>query len=144
MEPLKILSPLHRAIRQLDLYLEGETRKMGITNTEGHLLTYLLSYAPCPISDIHRIFGLKRSTLTSVLDRLEEREWIKRSPHPEDRRSLIITLKAKGKTQARKLRDLVEGVECKVLELVDQNRLDGFHHVMEAIAGVTGVDVRKP
>jgi len=143
MKPLVILSPIHRSTRQLDLYLDRQTRALGVSSTEGHLLTYLLSYAPCPISELHRVFGLKRSTLTSLLDRLEEGGLLSRKPHPRDRRSLMISLSGRGKTLAKKLYALVAGFEQQVLDRLKPNQLKGFHQVMEVIEKVTEIKVRE-
>lgn len=41
--------------------------------------------------------GLTPSTITSVLDRLEKVDFVRRSPHPTDRRRTIITLTHTGK-----------------------------------------------
>jgi len=143
MEPLKILSPIHKATRQVDLYLAKHTSKLGLNNTEAHLVTYLLSYGPCPITETHRVFGLKRSTLTSMLDRLESRGLLCRKANPEDRRSFVINLTRKGKTVGQKLRDLVETFEEQVLRELTRSQINGFLKVMEAVDKVTEVNVRR-
>ena len=51
-EPLHLLSPIHRAYRQVGTYLEARCRALGVSNPEGHLLTYLGSYSPAPVGDI--------------------------------------------------------------------------------------------
>ena len=142
MEPLVVLSPIHRALRQVDLCLEGPVRNLGVSNTEGHLLTYLASYAPCPISELHRVFGLKRSTLTSLLDRLEARGLVRRKSHPEDRRSLMVILRPEGRRLARKINAVVKGFEAKVLAEVKPGHLAGFRRVLEAVEKVAAVEVR--
>jgi len=142
MKTLMILSPLHKAIRQVDIHLAEHTRALGVSNTEGHLLTYLASYAPCPISELHRVFGLKRSTLTSLLDRLESRGLVRRKSHPEDRRSLLVALRPGGRRLAGKLHALVNGFEDKVLAAVKPAHLAGFRKVLETIERVSEVEVR--
>ena len=89
---LKFLSPIHKSTRQIELYLEGRMAELGVSNPEGHLLSYLASYAPCPVGDLRRVFGYKGSTLTSMLDRLERRGLITRGAHPGDRRSFLVEL----------------------------------------------------
>ena len=78
MEPLRLLSPIHKATRQIHLHLEPEFRRLGVSTVEGHLLSYLLGYGPCPITELNRVFGFKRSTATSILDRLETRGLVMR------------------------------------------------------------------
>ena len=43
---LQFLSPLHKASRQLTMYLEDQTRELGVSPVEGHVLTYLRNRAP--------------------------------------------------------------------------------------------------
>ncbi|HEX2642293.1 MAG TPA: MarR family transcriptional regulator, partial [Thermoanaerobaculia bacterium] len=74
---LDFLSPLHKASRQISVYLESHTRELGVSPAEGHVLTYLRSYAPTPIGDLVRVFGIKQSTFTSMLDRLEEAGFVR-------------------------------------------------------------------
>src|SRR3954447_24922878 len=94
--PLRLLSPIHRASRQVGLYLESRCSELGVSTPEGHLLSYLASYSPCPVGEIGRVFNLKGSTLTSMLDRLEERGLVERRPNRDDRRSFLVDLAKPG------------------------------------------------
>jgi DNA-binding MarR family transcriptional regulator len=143
LKPLKILSPLHKAMRQIDLHLEASVKAMGVSNPEGHLITYLARYAPCPISELHRVFGFKRSTLTSMLDRLEARALIRRQAHTGDRRSLLIALRPKGKALAKEVRKRLLTLENKILAQMKTNHVAGFQAAMEAVDRVTAVTVRQ-
>ena len=49
---LEFLSPLHKASRQISVYLERRTQELGVSPIEGHVLTYLRSYAPASIRDL--------------------------------------------------------------------------------------------
>jgi DNA-binding MarR family transcriptional regulator len=60
------------------------------------VLAYRHVHGAARINDIHAEFGHRRSTLTSVLDRLEARGAIKRAPDAENRRSAMISLTAPG------------------------------------------------
>jgi len=141
--PLSFLSPIHKASRQIRIHLTDCMNELGLAPEEGHLLSYLRSYAPCAISEIHRVFGLKRSTLTSMLDRLEERKLIRRELHPEDRRSFLVHLTRTGRTLAEKVQQPVEKLEESIRSVVGHTDVRGFQRVMEAIGNVTGVVVKS-
>jgi DNA-binding MarR family transcriptional regulator len=143
LKPLKILSPLHKAVRQIDLHLEASTRPRGISNPEGHLITYLARYGPCPISELHRVFGFKRSTLTSMLDRLEARVLIRREAHARDRRSILVGLRPKGEDLAREVRKELLAFEKKMLARLTPDQIEGFQAVLRTVEAVTGVQVRR-
>ncbi len=138
MEPLRVLSPIHRAVRQIERHLQRKLKPFGVSAIEGHLMTFLLSYAPCSIAELHRVFGLKRSTLTSVLDRLERRDLIARDVHPADRRSWMVRLRPQGTKLATRLRKLLEGFESDVLSGVSPGELRGFGRVLDSIAEAAG------
>ena len=140
---LRFLSPIHKATRQLELYLEERMARIGVSNPEGHLLSYLGSYAPCPVGDLRRVFGYKGSTLTSMLDRLERRGLISRSVHPEDRRSFLVELSPAGRETAREVTRTVVDLEDALKDRLDNDDLEGFDRVMNAIAEQTRVELRK-
>jgi DNA-binding MarR family transcriptional regulator len=141
--PLQFLSPIHKASRQISIYLERATIELGVSPAEGHLLSYLRTYAPCPLSELERVFGHKRSTLTSMLDRLSDRGLLTRHVNPDDRRSFTIELTPDGRKLAGKLQKLLEGFEQSLKERISDKQMAGFHAVMEAIADVTDVRVRE-
>ncbi len=139
---LQFLSPIHKSTRQVELYLEGRMAELGVSNPEGHLLSYLASYAPCPVGDLRRVFGTKGSTLTSMLDRLEGRGLITRAVHPDDRRSFLVELSDEGRRTARAVTEVVVDLEDDILRHLEPDDLEGFRKVMAAIAEATGVDLR--
>ena len=140
---LKILSPIHRATRQIGLHLADQTAALGVSNEEAHVLSYLESYGPAPIYELQRVFGHRPSTLTGMIDRLEDRDLVSRDRNPADGRSFLISLTSSGKELAGQVSGLVERLEENVLTGVDERALSGFRTVMEAISGVTQVDVRN-
>lgn len=142
-ERLRFLSPLHKATRQIEIHLAARLEGVGLATPEAHLLAFLRSYAPCPIGEIRRVFGLKRSTLTSMLDRLEERELVRREPCTRDRRSFVVHLTDGGRRLADRVQQPVAELEERIHAAIDEEDLRGFDRVLEAIARVTGVQVRK-
>ncbi len=115
---------------------------LDVSPLEGHVLSYLRSYAPCPISELGRVFGLKGSTLTSMLDRLEDREVIGREINPDDRRSFVIKLTREGRRLADRIQKIVEQLEQLLGRVVGANDVKGFKAVMAAIDKVTQVKLR--
>jgi DNA-binding MarR family transcriptional regulator len=76
------------------------TAKLHITQPEALVLYFLASKGGAPLDDVHHAFLHKRSTLTNVLERLEERGFIERSATPHDRRRLDIRLTKSGRRAA--------------------------------------------
>ena len=138
-KPLRYLSPIHKATRQVSVHMERQMEGTGLAPQEGHLLSYLRSYAPCPIAEIVTVFGLRGSTATAVLDRLEERGLAFRRPNPDDRRSFLLDLTAEGKRIAEEVQQHVERLENAIARRVTREDEEGFRNVMKAIDAVTNV-----
>ena len=102
--PLRLIPEVHRATHRIGIFLDG----LGITQGEGHILSHLATSGDATIAELHRALAHRRSTLTSILDRLAGRGWITRETDPNDRRSFIIRLSKNGKQAAAKIyRELV-------------------------------------
>src|SRR5438067_1718494 len=140
---LRYLSPIHKATRQIGLFLEPRCAELGVSTAEGHLLSYLRSYAPCPIAEILRVFGMRPSTMTSMLERLDQKGLLTREPDPEDRRSVRITLTRKGNVVAERINRLVHELEERIGTNVRPRDLAGFRSVLGAVEDATGIQVRK-
>jgi DNA-binding MarR family transcriptional regulator len=141
--PLHFLSPIHKASRQISLDFEPKMAALGVGNPEGHLLSFLRTYSPSTVGEVRRVFGRSGSTLTGILDRLEERGLITRELHPEDRRSFLVHITRKGRRVADKVQQFVEQFEIDVHAQITRADLQGFQRVMAAIGEVTQVEVRE-
>ncbi|MFP5289264.1 MAG: MarR family winged helix-turn-helix transcriptional regulator [Thermoanaerobaculia bacterium] len=140
--PLDFLSPLHKASRQISVYLEAHTRELGLSPVESHFLSYLRSYSPAPIGELVRVFGIKQSTFTSLLDRLEKAGLIRRETNPGDRRSFLIHITDSGRELAERLNAFLEVFEGEIRERLGEGDLEGFRAVMAAVEEVTRVRLR--
>jgi DNA-binding MarR family transcriptional regulator len=140
---LEFLSPLHKASRQITMYLEDQTRELGVSPLEGHVLTYLRRYAPAPVGELVRVFGLKQSTFTSLLDRLERDGLVRREPNPADRRSFLVHLTERGRGLTARLNRLLEQLEDDIRARLRRAEAKGFQAVMAAVQDVTRVQVRE-
>jgi len=141
--PLRYLSPIHKAVRQITLYLEPQCSELGVSPAEGHLLSYMRAYAPCPIVEILRVFGTRPSTMTSMLERLADRGLVMREPDPDDRRSVLVSLTREGKGVAERIERMLRDLEGRIGTRVGKRELAGFRTVMGAVEAATGVRVRK-
>jgi DNA-binding MarR family transcriptional regulator len=139
---LQFLSPIHKASRQVALYLQGSCADLDCSTTEAHVLSYLRSYNPAPVSELHRVFGVKRSTLTGVLDRLERGGWLVREPSRRDRRAILVALTDDGHAGAERVQAAVEELEAAIAARTGARDVAGFNAVISAIAAATSPSTR--
>lgn len=144
VSPLTLLSPLHRATRQVALHLEARFAHLPVQGPEAHLLSFLASYSPTSCGELARVFGLKPSTLTSMLDRLVARGLVVRESDPNDRRSVLVSPTDEARRVALEIDRGARAFERNVKRRVSEDDLRGFQRVLDAIAAESGVIVRPP
>src|SRR6266516_3970648 len=111
---LHFVHSVHRATHRIGLYL-SELREDELTQGEAHILALLARSAPANIADLHRGLAHKRSTLTSILDRLADRGLITRKVGKSDRRTFVITLTTKGRRLAQRVNRHLSDLERAVV-----------------------------
>jgi len=136
------LSAIHKATRQSALHLEDRLKNLGLSAPEAHVLSFVRLYGPNSVGELVRVFGYRKPTMTSMLNRLESRGLLGRRLNPADRRSLLVELTPQGKRLADTARKTAEQFDSEVVERVSMKDLRGFQRVIEAIAEVSGVMVR--
>ena len=130
--PLRFVHPVQRATHQIGLYL-NELREEDLTQGEGHILALLAESSPATVAELHRGLAHRRSTLTSILDRLTDRGMITRSVGKADRRTFVIDLTSKGRKLARRVNQHLLKLEDRVRRQVSQADITGFTKVIAAL-----------
>jgi DNA-binding MarR family transcriptional regulator len=130
--PLRLIPPVHRATHRLGLYLASRQAE-ALSQGESHILALLAHAKPLTVGNLHEGLAHKRSTLTSILDRLEARRVITRAVGQTDRRTFVVTLTAKGRRLANQVFDQMVELERAVAAQVSAGDLAGFSRVLTAI-----------
>jgi DNA-binding MarR family transcriptional regulator len=123
---------IHRATHRIGLYL-AHLRDDGLSQGEAHILALLATSGPSTIADLHRGLAHKRSTLTSILDRLTDRGFITRDVGEHDRRTFLITPTAKGRQAATRVHAHLTELERAVAKRVSPADVKGFLKVVSAV-----------
>jgi len=130
--PLGLVPRIHRATHRIGLYL-ADLRELGLSQGEAHILAQLAASSAATIADLHRGLAHKRSTLTSILDRLVDRGLITREVGADDRRTFVITPTAKGRRVARQVHDHLTALERAIARRVTGEDLRRFKKVIAAV-----------
>ena len=129
----RLICPLYRALSSINSYFDRRCQEQNLSAAEGKALGILGAQPGLSISALGQALGLKPSTLTSVLDRLSARRMIERQPHPDDRRSFVITLTESGRSMADWAKEVIEDFEKKITVRVSEADLEGFNTTLMAI-----------
>lgn len=132
-DALTLVPPVHRATHRIGLYIQGRRPALDATQGEAHVLAHLHGSGPCAIADLHQAFAHRRSTLTSILDRLAARGLLLRKVRPEDRRSFRVSLTPRGRSLAARVHGALARLETAVRRRVGRADLRGFQRVVAAL-----------
>ena len=130
--PLRLVHPVHRATHRIGLYLD-DLRERGLTQGEAHILALLAHSRRANVADLHRGLAHKRSTLTSILDRLAARGLITRAVGETDRRTFVVRLTAKGRRLAQRVQRHLSALERAVARRITAADMKGFNKVVAAL-----------
>ena len=114
------------------MYLAG-LREDGLSQGEAHILALLASSGPATIAELHRGLAHKRSTLTSILDRLADRGLVTREVGADDRRTFLITPTARGRRAADRVHIHLADLERAVSRRLTNEDVRAFKKVVAAV-----------
>ena len=129
---LRLIPHLHRATHRIALHV-AELDDPLVNQAEAHVLAHLAIAGDATIGDVHRAFGHRRSTLTSILDRLEERNLIARTSDARDRRTFVVSLTRSGRAAAKRVVDHLAAFERSALHDLSAADVRAFLRVLERL-----------
>jgi DNA-binding MarR family transcriptional regulator len=88
---------VQRAARALARSFDEAFRPLGLTNGQFSLLMSLNRPEPPPMGPVATLLAMDRTTLTAALKPLERRGLVHTQMDPNDRRSRVLVLTAKGR-----------------------------------------------
>lgn len=97
---------------------------VGLTPARAHLLWELDQLGPASQHVLAKALQVSPRNVTGLVDALEGHGYVQRSPHPSDRRALVVTLTDKGEQTVAQMqadrvsaeRELVEGIDAAEIE----------------------------
>jgi len=110
---------------QLDFFV-----KRAVTQTQFVVLIAIHGYGRCTMGVLARNMHVKMPTTSGVVDRLVRAGYVRRFPHPEDRRQVVVELTAKGQAFIRQFQAVIRRRWEEVLRSLNSEELQMFHRVI--------------
>lgn len=113
----------------------AETR--GLSATESKAADFLHRFGPLTPKELVAHSGLAPASVTALIDRLERKEIVRRRPHPEDRRSVLVELDVEKAVVAAPLWDYLIRSVRTLCERYDDHQLAAIVDFVGEAAGIT-------
>jgi DNA-binding MarR family transcriptional regulator len=120
-----VLHDVRRVNRLAQAHADRIARRHGMTMQQWELLRRLRCCSgPADQRELCCAFGVTPPTLTALIDSAEERGWIRRIPHPDDRRRRRIELTVAGAEVIAALPHLGREVDEAMTDGFSERELD--------------------
>jgi DNA-binding MarR family transcriptional regulator len=126
--------------------IEAETpvlRAHGVEMWDYAVLGALEEGAAPTQSELAAAVGRDKTRLIPILDRLESRGLLGRTPDPADRRNRVVALTEDGRAVVRSCRAGIREVEAEMLAAVDPGDRAVFVSVLERLADAARAGVAR-
>jgi len=112
-------------------------RPLGVSAAGGLVLGILRDRGAMPPSEVGDRLIVTRATVTGVVDSLERRGFVRRSPNPRDRRSVLVDITDDGLRVLQELRTLIHAHEKEWMSALPEAELRDYidlcHRIQAAV-----------
>ena len=124
---------LQRATHRTLHALSAALADLNLSAAEINALANLGEGGTLNIRQLSERTGTRASTLTGLLDRLENRGYVTRELDPADRRSFRLPLTEAGQAVATRVLTAIADLEREALSGLSGTQIAGYHAVLTAL-----------
>jgi DNA-binding MarR family transcriptional regulator len=128
-----LLLAAHRTLAA-DLVEELEERGWpDLRASQASLLLNVDRRSGTRLTELARRAGVTKQAMMVVVDELEARGFVRRTPDPEDGRAKVVRLTARGRTLAAESRRAVAAVEARARRMLGGRRYDVLRETLDTL-----------
>ena len=128
---LEALMQLSLGLRRRGFDLESAT---GLSGRELDLVALLSALGPTSVKILVADLQMPRSTMTAIVDRLEERGLVLRHPNPADRRSVVLEATPQAGEALLRYRTGMRSFVDQIAKILTPEERDAFTNSIQKIA----------
>jgi len=128
-----VVLALQRATHHTLHALSAALADLNLSAAEINALANMGEGGTVNVRQLSALTGTRASTLTGLLDRLENRGYLSRELDPADRRSFRLPLTEAGQAVAARVLAAIADLERDALSRLDATQLAGYHAVITAL-----------
>ncbi len=127
---------LRRIVKALEDYSQSVEKRFNLTGPQLWALWELGRGGPSSLKDLAERMKLDSSTVVGVVDRLEAKGLVQRSPDSQDRRRISLVPTGKAKEILAAAPHPAQGHLLAGLEGMDRSRVETLHDALNTLVGV--------
>lgn len=128
-----LISKIHQMSSRIFTKILKQNKLDEINSAQGRILFPLWMKDGISIVELTKETALSKSTLTSMLDRLEEAGYLKRVPSKSDRRKILIHLTEEGSQLQEKYSNVSKEMTELFYKGFKQSEIEEFEEYLERI-----------
>lgn len=136
----EIVQSFRKIFKYIQEYSEEVLKEFGVTGPQLWLLKTLENGDGAPVSDLSQKMFLHISTVSSIINRLEEKGYIERKRTKADRRVVFIHLTDAGKAVNAKAPDPAQGKLLHGLQKLSQKKVLDLYESLQEIVQLMEVE----
>ena len=125
----------HAQLRHSEL-IAAAMHPLGITGRQCAVLIAIDDHEPQSQQDVARRLDLDRTTMVALIDELEGKALVSRSPAPDDRRKNVVVLTARGRATLAAALAATAEAETDFLASLSPAEAETFRRLLTAVVGI--------
>ena len=135
----QIIFSIRKLIQANELYTKELNKKYQVSSAQLNCILALYEYGPLPPSKIANHIMVKSSTVTGVVDRLENKGFVERMRNSPDRRVITIQLTETGKKLAQNAPPPIQQKIIDILRQTEKAKIDQIVHCLSMLTDMLDV-----
>ena len=124
---------LGKVYRNVQRFYENNLLVFGLTPVQYFVIVTLYNQDGMKFKDLASALSIEGPTLTGLLDRMEKAGFLERRGDPEDRRSVLVYLKDKGKQIGPEVNGLASKLDQKLRVQFSNEDFNLFMSILDRI-----------
>lgn len=134
-----VVQTLHRIFKVVDTFSRQALREFGVSGPQIWALRAIHAYSGITVGTLAQKMYLHISTVSGILDRLEERGLVERKRSPDDRRVTCLDVTAKGRAILARAPEPPRSLVLSGLRALPPRELRKFRSVLDTLAAIMKV-----
>jgi DNA-binding MarR family transcriptional regulator len=140
-----IVSQFQAALGELRCVGSERLVRQGVSMSHLHLMSMLDRHGELPMSRIAELLDVSDSNATGLIDRMEERGFVERVRHPDDRRVVLVRVSDRGRELLGEVEVLGDDVIRRALNRLDDRQLKELASAISVVrAAIIDAAVSEP